>query len=258
MLTIRWSVSAAAAAAALTCALVAAPANASGAALHKSAINAQSRSAQRPAGTKYAAMTVHGIDARVARAHGYRVVTLADGTMASVKKSELDALGANPSDAAITRVASTTYNARTGAAGGTSSQTLARQRADLGRGRYGVAPDNYVWGNCGDSYYFLSAWGADWSALTGFDVRAATVSSTWSTDFRNPSDSVIEGHNWENGPTGPSWEGSDGTPPYLTLDDTAYGVVWHGTWSGFVTSGEATLVDGTTCFSGDPGDTSAN
>jgi hypothetical protein len=212
----------------------------------------------RPAGTKYGAMTVTGINAKVAHAHGYRVVTLADGTLASITSGAYTKLGAHPGNSAVRKAASTTYNPSTGVTGGTTERTLGRQSNQVASANGGVRPDNYVYGNCGDSYYFLGAAGADWSSLTGYDVRDAVDDFSWRTQFSDPTGEPIESKDYGEESTGPSWEGDDGEPPYLTLDDTSDGVIWHGTWSGVVAYGYATLVDGTTCLSGDPADSAAN
>jgi hypothetical protein len=169
-----------------------------------------------------------GINADVAKAHGYAVLTLADGTEFSIKQSTLAGLGSAPSSAALLGHASAIIPAANTAGS--------------------VRPYNTVYGDCGDSYYYLTIYSdGTWSSITGYDVRDAVASKQWHTYLQDPSGSQIEGQEYDNGPTGPSWEGTDGSYPQLSTP---------GQYLGGVDSGSVVLVDGTSCVSGDPADVS--
>jgi hypothetical protein len=174
----------------------------------------------------HATVRAVAIDADVARANGYDVVTLADGSTASIARAGLRALGAAPSDDAIRASASSIVP-------GTAS------RGD-------IELVNTVYGDCGDSSYYLSIYGdGSWSSITGYNVRAAVVTKSWHTFLEDPSGSQIEGQEYDGGSTGPSWEGADSGPPFLTA---------RGDYLGGVDAGAGQLVDGTSCFSGNPAD----
>jgi hypothetical protein len=192
-----------------------------------------------------AAMTRIGINAAVAKAHGYTVVTLSDGTQASIKTAHLRALGAHPSDAALkaAEAADSPLPSRA-----TVQASLQRAAAKMGVKASAVTPFNYVYGNCGDSYYFLTVWSdGTWDSVTGYDVVASAADFNWWTALYNPSGSEIESIEYGEYPTPPSWEGSDGNPPELTQ---------AGWYAGLVTVGTAYLVNGWTCVTGHPGDQS--
>lgn len=101
-----------------------------------------------------------------------------------------------------------------------------------------------MYGDCGESSYYLSIYGdGSWSSITGYNVRAAVVTKSWHTYLEDPSGSQIEGQEYDGGSTGPS--GSDSGPPFLTA---------RGDYLGGVDAGVVQLVDGTSCFSGNPAD----
>lgn len=170
---------------------------------------------------------MHAVDInkKVAEQHGYTVLNLSDGSEASILNTKLKSLGKSVSDTAIKSNASSVISA--------SSDAL--------------KPDNTIYGDCGDSYYYLSIYSdGTWSSITGYDVRAAVSSKDWETFLQNPEGSQIESTEYSPAGTGASWEGSDNNPPELTD---------HGTWLGGVGHGSVQLVDGTSCNSGDPADT---
>lgn len=194
--------------------------------------------------TTIAAMTRIGIDPAVAKAHGYTVVTLSDGSKVSVKTAHLRTLGAHPSDAALkdAQAADSPLPSK-------ASVLASLQKAAAKKGvKAAVTPNDYVYGNCGDSYYFLSVYSdGTWSSLTGYDVVSGVVDFNWWTALNDPSGSEIESIEYGGYATGPSWEGSDSNPPELSL---------AGWYSGLVTSGTAYLDNGWVCASGHPGDQS--
>ena len=193
------------------------PASASPIADHVTAVPIVAKAVTAP-------MNATGIDRAVARAHGYTVITLA-GEEISIKNKTLAKLGSHPSKKEILANASSIVGSGIGG---------------------GVQPNNTVYGNCGSSNFFLAIYSnGAWDSLTGYDVRDAVASKSWHTYLQDPSGSLISGTEYDSGPTGPSWTGSDASPPDLTA---------RGVYLGGVDVGTATLVDGTTCVSGDPAD----
>ena len=174
-------------------------------------------------GAKYAGMTIEGFDASVAKRHGYRVLTLDNGETLSITPARLAALGANPAVSKLEAAAAAVY--RVGA---------------------GIQPDNYIYGNCGDSYIFIAASGGDWSELTGYDVVAPVDDFEWITKVYDYNWSTFTTREWSDHPTNPSWEGSDGPPPTMKITTEYYHAA--------VSTGIAWLDTGVICYTGFPTD----
>jgi hypothetical protein len=175
-------------------------------------------------------MTRIGFDSVVAQQHGYLILTLSDGAQVSILASKLKALGAQPSNSSIES---------------NSAAVLPKRNVSTA----GISPDNYVYGDCGDSYYFLGVYSdGSWSSITGYDVTDSVSEFVWWTGLEDPSGSQIESKEYGYGPTGASWEGTD--------SDGAGFLSQHGTYFGYVSSGTVLLNNGSYCTSGDPGDTS--
>lgn len=175
-----------------------------------------------------AGMTITGFSSRIAEEHGYRVFRFRDGTQVSVKPSRLAGLGKHPTEAALIKVAAGVY-----------------RPSEL---RGGVTPDNYVYGDCGDSYIFVSAYDRTWSLITGYDVIAYVDDFDWVTRFWDPYYNLVHQKTYGNYsyPTGPHWEGTDGNPPLLAYtSDSEY-------WHAFVHYGIAYLTNGDVCTAGPP------
>jgi hypothetical protein len=160
-------------------------------------------------------MYVTGFDAAVAKAHGYKIVTYANGDMQAVP--------INPSS------------------GLPKGTLLVKTPAPNGTIRPANGDYSQVSGNCGDSW--ISGWqtGAHQIELTsGFDVVLPAVKFKWRillTDFNGDSEQGDSGWLAEDS----SWSGSW---PGLTQYEWSVDQVENSSY--------ATLTDGEICYSGGP------
>ncbi|OII15778.1 hypothetical protein BIU97_14000 [Curtobacterium sp. MCBA15_009] len=109
-------------------------------------------------------MTITGYDAKVAEAHGYKIVTDADGVQQSV-----------PVTAAAKK------------------QAAKDAASNLATRPGGVSTKNIVYGSCGSSSLNIVRYVNGIRISTGYSVKAATVQHTWNVDGSTLSKAYSEG-----------------------------------------------------------------
>jgi hypothetical protein len=207
---------------------------------------------QVPVGASTAPMTVQGLNATVAEAHGYVVKTLADGTEVSIASATFDALGSDPSDQQLLDAAAATWTPTTSLGSvhqPASTSAYSHHRDDrvyldssYSDGR--VYLDGTVVGDCGISFLTMNLSGttptAYWYLRTGYIVTGPVAYFGWTTTASHNNS------HWKKDYTGTvpnngSWSTYDGARTNGA-----------GNYYGVVSAGFTVLDSGSYCVSGDP------
>jgi hypothetical protein len=159
-------------------------------------------------------MSITGYDATVAAAHGFKIVTYADGSQESIPVSP----------------AAKATVAKYGKAG--TARIMPK-----GKGSGAVTNASVVYGNCGSSMLVIEDEGNYVFATTGYDVVAPVSNRIdWAVNFY--AWSGFDQVSWPSGPSPAHWRG--------------YGGVFTSTDGFGVAAGDVLLTTGAICGSGGP------